>query len=268
MMLYAGAALGLVLSTASYIGSMHWLKIKYEQLVTNKDNVSGLKILHISDLHSRSRKKINIDIWKSIENLEFDLVAITGDILLDSVCELDPIKEHLARLVKRAPVFFVEGNHEYFIYDQVKVELEKLGIKCLYNECVKFEDKGYKFDIVGLLDFYRLEDDDMVGLEEVFDQVKSPKDFMLVLSHQPQIVKFIEKKTPDLILSGHTHGGQVRFPFLPALFAPGQGLLPKLDHGWYDFSQTKLFISKGIGATHFPIRFYNRPEIAIIEIKK
>jgi predicted MPP superfamily phosphohydrolase len=90
--------------------------------------------------------------------------------------------------------------------------------------------------------------------------------FILVLSHQPSVIERIGKYSPDLLLCGHTHGGQVRFPLLPALYAPNQGLLPRYDHGWYKAGDMDVYISKGIGATYFNVRLFNRAEVAVVEV--
>ena len=103
------------------------------------------------------------------------------------------------------------------------------------------------------------------------DDLAKNKGFHIILSHQPQIFDWFKKgKIPfsALILAGHTHGGQVRLPFAPTLFAPGQGIFPGYGDGWFqrEDGTIKMFISRGIGATYFPIRMFNPPEIVIIEV--
>ena len=142
--LYIAGAIVANLCIASYIGSMRWLKIKYLQYYTNKD--VSLKILHISDFHSNSLKRTNERMWEKIHALDFDLVAITGDLLQSRLGEIEPIKPHLQRLALRAPVFFVDGNHEEFIYTEVYRELEKLGVKGLNNRCVRLCINGGQID--------------------------------------------------------------------------------------------------------------------------
>lgn len=272
MILYAGISLAAVL-LASYLGSMRWLKIKHEKLYTDKD--ARFRVLLISDFHSNNPQKTNARLWEKIHGCEFDMVAITGDLVQDRLSELEPLKPHLRRLAERAPVYFVDGNHEKYIYTEMFAELEKLGVNVLHNRRVSI-DTG--LDIVGISDFYRLRRLGFPGIAELFtggamsgeqslsDEQPADAKFVLVLSHQPQIIDVIAEYSPDLLLCGHTHGGQVRIPLLPALFAPGQGLLPKYDHGWYKTGDTSIFISKGIGATHFNIRLFNRPEAVVIEV--
>jgi len=268
------------LCIAGYIGSMRWLKIKHEKFFTDKD--VNFKILHISDFHSNSLKRTNERMWEKIHAIDFDLVAITGDLVQSRLGELEPVKPHLKRLSSRAPVFFVDGNHEKYIYSEVYRELEKLGVQGLENRSVRLRINGGEVDVIGVADYDRLKRERFWPIRRAFRRIgekvlltqrnESQKSrsvdmpFKLVLSHQPSIIDKIDKYSPDLMLCGHTHGGQVRFPFLPALYAPGQGFLPRYDHGWYRVGDTDFFISKGVGATYFHVRFYNRPEVAVIEV--
>lgn len=263
--LYIAGAVVFAACVASYIGSMRWLKIKHEKFYTDK-NLS-LKILLISDFHSNSLKRTNERIWENIHALDFDLAAITGDLLQSRLGELEPIKQHLRRLSERVPVFYVEGNHEKFIYTEVYRELEKIGVKGLENRRVRLKVPGGELDVVGVADYNRLKRERFLPVRRAFSG-RNGEIYTLLLSHQPSIINKIEKYRPDLMLCGHTHGGQVRFPFLPALYAPTQGLLPRYDHGRYRVGETDIFVSKGVGATFFHIRFFNRPEVAVIEVCK
>jgi predicted MPP superfamily phosphohydrolase len=71
----------------------------------------------------------------------------------------------------------------------------------------------------------------------------------------------------DLVLSGHAHGGQFRLPFVGGLFAPNQGFFPEYDSGLYTDGQTQMIVSRGVGNSRFPVRFNNRPEVILIELK-
>ena len=72
----------------------------------------------------------------------------------------------------------------------------------------------------------------------------------------------------DLVVSGHTHGGQVRLPFIGSLAVPSQGFFPKYDAGEYSNGNTKMIISRGIGNSMVPLRINNPPEVVLIELKK
>ncbi len=257
---------GIILSYICYIGSMKWLKIKYVTfpLLKKHKKTDKLKILHITDIHGNSSKKMNLDIWKKIEKLDFDFAVITGDLIINEFSEFLPHIEGVKRLAEKAPVFFVHGNHDMFYYKELKKELEKCGVIVLLDEIKTIEINNVKLNVIGLRDFYYLKANNFRGINNLFENIDNSL-FTLVLNHQPEIFDIIKRFNPDLILCGHTHGGQLRLPFLPTLFAPHQGFLPKYGEGWYYENNVRMYISRGIGTTVFPIRFFNRPEVTILE---
>ncbi len=250
-----------------YFYSMRFLKINYEKIKTKKfaAQTDSIKILHISDLHSNSPNKKNSTVFKAIEKLEFDMAVLTGDLVMHYAEELTPYLEDIKALAERVPVFFVDGNHESYVYEEISELLRDAGVTVLNNNRMEAVVKGVTIDIVGIKDtFYPKRD--ALKINELFTEQNDR--FLLVLVHRPEIFDIIKAFQPDLVLSGHTHGGQIRLPFFPTLFAPGQGLFPKYGDGFYSYNDSKLYISRGIGATIFPIRFFNRAEIAIHTISK
>lgn len=144
--------------------------------------------------------------------------------------------------------------------------LENAGVKILSNEKKTLEYKSVSFDIIGIEDIYTTE------IEKAVSVFEDNENFQLVLVHQPQFVDRIMDKlenSKSLVLSGHTHGGQIRIPFMKTLYAPNQGFLPKYGDGLYELANSKLFISRGIGGTgKMPLRIFNRPEICLLTLKK
>jgi len=266
---------GVLLSLAavflvSWRKSMTWLKIKHEEVYTSKlpRGARPIRILHISDLHGRDDMEMNLDIWREVDRLDFDLAVITGDIVLRDHANLKPHLAGLRALAARVPTFFVDGNHEKGIYGEVAQRLSDVGIRVLANEKVKVRAGDSEIDMIGYRDYYFLQKEGFFGVDKLTAQDSGR--YTVILEHQPQLFPLLKGRPFDLMLSGHTHGGQVRLPLLPVLYAPGQGILPRYGQGWY--SQEKggfvnnLYISQGIGATKFPVRLFNRPEIAIISI--
>lgn len=251
-------------------GSLKWIKINKRNIyIKNLDNnIDGLSILHISDLHSKSKFKVHLDIWKKIDKLQFDIVVITGDIILNDINEINPHLKYIKELAENYPVYYVDGNHERHFYYELSNKLKEAGVKVLNNEKVAEIYNDKEFEIIGLRDFCYLKKNDFYVVEKLFNK-KSNSKFCLVLEHQPQIFDIIKDYNFNLVLAGHTHGGQVKFPFIRILYAPGQGLFPKYGYGVYENGNSKkMFVSKGLGATTFPIRFFNRPELNIIKILK
>ncbi len=225
----------------------------------------SVKILHISDIHADNPNKLNTDLWDVINRLDFHMVAITGDIILSYFKEFKPHMPYLEALAKKVPVFYVEGNHDVYDFAEIKNEFTKIGVNVLDNERVNIKLNNREFCVIGTRDYYCMKSVNFKGLDNLFEDL-NPKAFNLVLTHQPQIFHRIKFFRPDLVLSGHTHGGQVRLPLFPTLYAPAQGILPKYGEGWYSWGKSKLYVSRGIGVTYFPLRLFNPPEISIISV--
>ena len=262
----AGFMLAAVSTTISYIASIRWLAVRQERAVFNwlPERLDGLKILHISDIHGNNPEKMNLDIWQAIEPLDFDMAVITGDLVVDKMEQVNPHLPSIHRLSRRVPVFYVEGNHEERFFEEISDVLKNVGVTVLANECQTWKIGNYgQVPIIGLRDCRTKR------VKRINDSMKllSAYDggFHLILSHEPQIFKQLKSLRLGLMLSGHTHGGQVRIPTLPTLYAPGQGFLPKYGDGWYSEGDNMMYVSKGIGVTVFPVRLFNRPEIAVIE---
>ena len=91
--------------------------------------------------------------------------------------------------------------------------------------------------------------------------------FAIVLSHRPELFDAYAACNPDLVLSGHAHGGQFRLPVIGGLYAPGQGVFPQYDAGLYEQEATSMVVSRGIGNSLFPLRVFNPPEIVAIDLQ-
>lgn len=229
---------------------------------TNKIN-EKIKITQITDFHSN--KYINLDkLFKEVENYSPDIIVITGDLIDHKTTDLKLALE----LVKKAKeitehIYFVPGNHEDRnpMYPILSKEMETLEVTILNNKSKSIVINGEKINIAGL-EFQLSNEEYNKVLKDI-----NPNIFTLILSHSPN--KPIEYLTgvEDLILSGHTHGGQVRLPILGAILAPGQGLFPKYDKGIIDIGDTTLYIDSGLGNRLIPIRLFNPVGISNILIE-
>jgi len=187
------------------------------------------------------------------------MVVITGDL-----CDLPPEKisrdlEPLKTL--KAPAYFVTGNHEYFHgVEAILTKLESLGIKPLTNKSTLFGNKEGSFNLVGLNDLAGERFGAPPDVEAAYSGVDSSK-ATIVLSHQPKSISLVKERRCDLMLSGHTHGGQI-FPF---------GLLVMLDQpylvGLHQHSpDQQIFVSRGTGYWGPPLRVLAPSEISRIVI--
>ena len=217
-------------------------------------------IMQLSDVHvGRSIKKSFVEELVQRVNAEKpDIVVITGD-LVDY--KIEKIKDDLSPLAAlKAPCYFILGNHEYFHGASETIAFIKdLGITVLLNESVSIDNR---FNLIGLTDVIG----ERIG-EYSMDIDKAYKDIdpslcTVVLGHQPKSILRLQGRPCDLMLSGHTHGGQI-FPF---------GLLVMVDQpylaGLYQHNEDQqIFVSRGAGYWGPPIRVLAPSEISKIIIK-
>ena len=222
-----------------------------------------LRITQISDYHNNYRIDQN-KLIDEIKKFNPHIIVLTGDIIDSETKDISIIMKLIEKLMKiNKNIFFVRGNHEIaslyegdFIY-----RLEKLGISVLDNTNKTINIEGEEINICGL-SFY-IDKEDYTKAMKGIDKNK----FTILLSHSPNKPIEFSEGIEDLILSGHTHGGQVRLPIIGALIAPGQGLFPKYSKGIYKLGNTILYIDSGLGNSVLPLRLFNRIQISNIKIK-
>ncbi|MBR2277996.1 MAG: metallophosphoesterase [Eubacterium sp.] len=247
--------------------------------ITSTDIENTLKIVHLSDLHSSSRKNV----LESTRKLRPDLIMITGDFINDKCRHKDKMLDYGKNLAEIAPVYYITGNHERRLenFEEIMVDLCGIGFNVLLDEIAEVKINGSVINILGL-------DENQASFEAYAERKKgtfrykdeSPllheleekKGFKIVLSHFPENFEIVEqmnysKYDFDLQLSGHAHGGQFILPFIGPVLSPGQGLFPKYAKGSFG-ERPKLIVSRGIGNAEFPFRLFNHPEIVAIRLSK
>lgn len=222
----------------------------------------GFTILQLSDLHSKNYGAAQEQLLELINKQNFDMVALTGDFVDKKDPSIEPSINLLKGLTDK-PMFFVPGNHDWWTNFALQEPLKSLGVAILQNQAVKYIKDGEHIWILGVDDPYTDRDNLKGSLEQVDDSAAK-----ILLAHAPNIYDEAIRSNIDLVLTGHTHGGQVRLPLVGAIVAPGQGFFPKLDYGLYAKNSTSMVINGGIGESALPIRFNSRPEIVLITLKK
>ncbi|MHB1394700.1 MAG: metallophosphoesterase [Clostridia bacterium] len=240
---------------------MREINIDTEKLEKGKE----VSFLQISDLHGSASKEIIQRIIKAAGDIKPDAVLITGDLVDRSTEDFSKIFALIKELNSICPsIFFVSGNHEWSNEGRKEFigKLTGLGVVVLNNKGSTFVARNSDINLCGVDDPYRHRDD----IEKAMKGVDSSK-YTVLLSHSPRIRDRLGKYAPDLILCGHTHGGQIRLPFIGAVIAPGEGLFPKFDKGMFSVrNNCRLYVDSGVGTSKLPIRLLNRSQVSVIRI--
>lgn len=223
-----------------------------------------IKIVHLSDLHSKEYGEDNKDLLALVKKQNPDLIFFTGDLVDQNDETLDGQLDYLAELRALAPVYVVFGNHEYWsnLDQDIKTLLGDLHIRLLDNEAIYMNIKGHHIQLIGLSDEASGEE-----IAPVFEDLVNPSMYNIVLYHQPNALDLFAEHEVDLVFSGHAHGGQIRLPFVGGLYAPNQGLFPNYTSGVYQKSETSMVVSRGLANSAIPLRVFNRPEILVLTME-
>ncbi len=243
----------------------------------------GYRIAFLSDLHNHEFGKDNERLIEKINNERPDLVLVGGDMVVGKAGESTEIATHLlGKLAETFPVIAANGNHEYRMqlypetfgtqYDDYVVQLKDMGITYLTNESVEIVKEDSHIRVVGLSiekQYYKRGKKILMGSHYLESELGTlPKEFSILLAHNPYYTKAYLGWGADLILSGHNHGGLIRIPFLGGLVAPNISLFTRYDAGLYEEEKSKVIISRGLGTHTFKIRVNNRPELSMITLKR
>lgn len=213
-----------------------------------------LTIAHVSDLHTKGLNKLEEQVANALQDEEVDIIVITGDIATPGGT-VKGYQDILKSLNASKGIFYIPGNWEYW------EPIEDLQNILKENNIIDLTNKSLEIDNGLWLIGFDYSEEGKPNLE-LLSEI-SAADIKIGLFHSPQFFDLISKHT-NLNLAGHSHGGQIRIPFLGSIFLPaGTG---KYDQGWFKKNDSQLFVSRGIGTSVLPIRFNCSPELAIIEV--
>ena len=245
--------------------------INVVEYVLSSDKVTdSIRIALIADLHSCDYGENQHELLSLINTQHPDIVLLGGDIVDDKLPQHKAI-EFLSRISDQYPCYYVSGNHEFWSGDikGIKSMIKSHGIHVLEGNSEKIEINGQTIEIFGI-------DDPQIGRSVFKRQLNDCGNaidtlhYSILLTHRAEHFESYAQYHFDLILSGHTHGGQWCIPgVINGLFAPNQGLFPKYAGGLYQLDDTFMIVSRGLAkeSTRLP-RIFNRPEIVIIDIVK
>lgn len=234
------------MATDGFLIEPEWLAVNQLKLSESPST----RLVHFTDVHHKGDRDYFEKVVRTINRLEPDVVCFTGDLIEKSkhlAVALDVVRQI------KAPCIGIPGNHDYWA--QVNFELfnapfESTGGRFLMDQFMDLEKHGIRF--IGLTG------DADPGIEP------SPSLRNILLTHYPAHVKEMKSRKFDLMLAGHSHGGQVRLPLIGPLLLPWR--CGEYDLGYYDTKWGPLYVGSGIGYFAIPVRFNCRPEVTLIEI--
>ncbi|MBN1799140.1 MAG: metallophosphoesterase [Spirochaetales bacterium] len=243
----------------------YWIEVKVTEIRDPDipEAFSQFRIVFMADIHHGpffSRERVR-DVVAMANDLRPDMVVLGGDYVYGDKKYTAPCFEELSRLEAPYGVFAVLGNHDHWENESTEFTLEvisKSQINLIDNKALWIYKDGSRIRLGGVGDYWT----DSQDIGPTIAGVRQ-EDFVILVSHNPDYCESFSTKKIDLVLSGHTHGGQVTFfglysPFLPTF--TGQ----KYRSGLVELAHTKVLVTNGIGTVFLPLRFCARPQINLI----
>ncbi|MBQ8667696.1 MAG: metallophosphoesterase [Lachnospiraceae bacterium] len=265
-----------------YVQSSGYNIVEYE-LSTCKDIGGPVKFVMLSDLHDTDvTHDGNRRLLRSIESINPDFVILAGDMItsyMQPSYNSDVAFDFLRELANRFTVYYGVGNHEQRYkaeperfagkYDKLVEFVQKLDIHFLSDSYIDREEdkiRIYGFDIP--IDNYRRAVKTYLPDGIINDRLGNPDEnkYNILIAHNPDFFDDYAAFGPDLVLSGHLHGGIVAIPGIGGVISPQLRLFPKYDFGTFTKGNTTMIVSRGIGWHTIPVRIFNKAEIVSVTI--
>jgi predicted MPP superfamily phosphohydrolase len=239
----------LAMAADAYWVEPEWLRVTRHRMSTGTPTH---RFVHFTDLHHKGNRAYLERVVREINSLSPDFVCFTGD-LIEEASHLPETLELLGRI--KSPLYGVPGNHDYWSevdFDPIARCFAATGGAWLLDESAKTHDG--KIHLVGAA---------CKSTRDLENLRPDPSYINILLLHYPAWVKSLKTRF-DLMLAGHSHGGQVRLPFYGSLIVPYG--VDEYDLGMFETRAGKLYVGAGIGYFYVNWRFCCRPEIAVFEI--
>jgi len=262
----------LIVFYGSFIESRMLFVKEYNIDIEKNKSSDRIKIAAISDPHFGPFKKYNYSqkIADKIDQQNPDLIVLLGDYIYgleENAKYLEPI----VKLNDKYPIYVITGNHDYHLpefrspkqKDKTQVlrqVLDKYNLELMENTNQQLTIKNQQFNLVGIKEIWTGEADLDKAMQGVDQSMPT-----IMLCHNPDFIMQAHDQI-DLMLSGHTHGGQIRLPSLGAVPPLPDELGRKYDEGLFKFNNTQLFITSGVGEAGPRARLFNPPEISILNV--
>ena len=227
------------------------------------DAFDGYRIAFLTDTHVARfvRKQFYEEIIRHTEKFDPDLILLGGDFVTFNRHIQLMADQLIAPLRARDGLFAVLGNHDYWAGgDEVRDAMTARGVQFIINKSVMLRRNGAELPLVGIDEVYRGEPD----VDGAFAGV--PWGPRLGVTHHPDLIGRLENRRIDLLLCGHTHGGQIRVPFFGPIVVPSK-YEARFAAGFHRVGNVLMYVSRGIGAIP-PIRILCKPEVATFVLRQ
>lgn len=273
---YFSLAALMVANICLIYGYLEARNIKLKELTFRSKDIPnafvGKRIIFVSDIHS-GKYFTGKDVARLVERINErnpDIVVIGGDNTLKSTTYSRPFFDEIKKLKSKYGVYTVLGNHDHWEDAKlIQQGFSNCGFHICDNDSYWIKEGNDSIKIGGVGDLW----EDVQIIDNTISDVKQ-NNFCILLSHNPDYMELLDTDLVDLMLSGHTHGGQITLlglyaPIMPATSHPeymqtGQ----KYRYGWKEKDKTKLYVTSGVGMGGFPFRFFAQPEIVEITLEQ
>jgi predicted MPP superfamily phosphohydrolase len=252
------------------------MSIPYSYLLSNRLTLSegrihlpelprafdGLRVMLISDVHAGpfvSRRCLEETLGR-LQSLQPDLIVLAGDLTTSRMVEYSQNERAFRTLHAPLGVYAVLGNHDHYSGEAGKLTelIERSGIQVLHNRSIGLKRGGATLSLAGV-------DDALMGTPDIQAALRDTCSPVILVSHNPDLFFEAAKQGVALMLSGHTHGGQIRIPGLGVLVRQSKY---RLDEGRYRTGETELIVSRGLGAVGLPWRAACPPEAVLLTLTR
>lgn len=240
---------------------------------------NGLKIVHISDVHSKIFGKDNSGVINRVMKINPDIVIMSGDIIDKREEDIEKFVSMYKNIYEKYPTYYSIGNHERKLgwkkYKKYLKMLQMCGVHVIINGSEKIT-KNDEHIIINALKFRenmqpkvltKEKEDEFISYMKNKLKNLNTEEFNILIAHDPENFKMYKKIGVDLIFSGHVHGGLIRFGKI-CLLSPRRTFFPKYSYGKNTEEHTTIITSAGMGKATLPIRLFNRPEIVVVTLNK
>lgn len=263
--LAAGAGISL-LGTTGYSVFLEPNNVIFERYDLEIPNLgekwAGKKLIQVSDIHSSEFVRENFigKIFDRINDEKPDIIVFTGDYVTGRPGYMEAVKNQAKKLKAKIKAAII-GNHDRWTSETVVVEgLKKAGFRVLIDDVYHLGNGPNSFKIVGMDDLWT----GNPNFEKTLREVDLSTEACILLSHNPDVFYIAASMGVPVVLAGHTHGGQVKLPFIGAPILPS-GF--RFEKGFYTRKRSLMYVNRGLGLIAPPVRFRCPPEVAVFTLR-